>query len=233
MLRVGATPQVIENLLAGFLPRYRKRHPGVDVCLVEDGGARLPGRLERGDLHIAIMPAGEDRFQRPIALSNASLGRAAAETPLEPPRRARSGGARRGTAAAPHSRLRVAWLVRGCLPDCAHPAARAARKRRSSDADRIGAGRSRHCRGSLSGADSAHGNSRGRGGASPSADRSMDGSPPGIRSSFLAPYGDAICRGTGWPLRAWLSGQRIRSARAGAAQAKCWVGGQLRDTKRL
>ena len=61
-LRVGATPQVIENLLAGFLPRYRKRHPGVDVPLVEDGGARLPDRLERGDLHIAIMPAGEDRF---------------------------------------------------------------------------------------------------------------------------------------------------------------------------
>ena len=62
VLRVGATPQVIENLLAEFLPRYRKRHPGVDVPLVEDGGARLPGRLERGDLHIAIMPAGEDRF---------------------------------------------------------------------------------------------------------------------------------------------------------------------------
>ena len=62
LLRVGSTPQVIENLLADFLPRYRKRHPGVDVPLVEDGGARLPRRLERGDLHIAIMPAGEDRF---------------------------------------------------------------------------------------------------------------------------------------------------------------------------
>ena len=62
VLRVGSTPQVIENLLADFLPRYRKRHPGVDVPLVEDGGARLPSRLERGDLHIAIMPAGEDRF---------------------------------------------------------------------------------------------------------------------------------------------------------------------------
>jgi DNA-binding transcriptional LysR family regulator len=62
VLRVGATPQVIENLLAEFLPRYRKRHPGVEVPLVEDGGARLPVRLERGDLHIAIMPAGEARF---------------------------------------------------------------------------------------------------------------------------------------------------------------------------
>jgi LysR family cyn operon transcriptional activator len=63
VLRVGATPQVIESLLAGFLPRYRKRHSGVEVSLVEDGGARLPGRLERGDLHVAIMPAGEERFK--------------------------------------------------------------------------------------------------------------------------------------------------------------------------
>src|SRR5437870_11537321 len=31
ILRVGATPQVIENLLAEFLPRYRDRHPGVEV----------------------------------------------------------------------------------------------------------------------------------------------------------------------------------------------------------
>src|SRR6266851_3852791 len=62
VLRVGATPQVIENLLADFLSGYRKRHAGVEVHLVEDGGSRLPGRLERGDIDIAQMPAGEDRF---------------------------------------------------------------------------------------------------------------------------------------------------------------------------
>jgi len=62
VLRVGTTPQAIETLLAAFLPRYRKRHPGVEVHIVEDGGARLPGRLEREDIQIAIMPAGEDRF---------------------------------------------------------------------------------------------------------------------------------------------------------------------------
>jgi DNA-binding transcriptional LysR family regulator len=62
VLRVGATPQVIENLLADFLPRYRKRHAGVEVHLVEDGGSRLSGRLERGDIDIAHMPAGDDRF---------------------------------------------------------------------------------------------------------------------------------------------------------------------------
>jgi LysR family cyn operon transcriptional activator len=63
VLRLGATPQVIETLLAGLLPRYRKRHSGVEVHLVEDGGARLPTRLERGDVDLAIMPAGEDRFR--------------------------------------------------------------------------------------------------------------------------------------------------------------------------
>src|SRR6476620_3609482 len=38
VLRLGATPQVIETLLARFLSRYSKRHPGVEVHLVEDGG---------------------------------------------------------------------------------------------------------------------------------------------------------------------------------------------------
>src|SRR5262245_18962024 len=41
ILRVGATPLV---LLADFLTRYRRRHPRVEVHLVEDGGARLLGR---------------------------------------------------------------------------------------------------------------------------------------------------------------------------------------------
>src|SRR4051794_33442032 len=62
VLRVGATPQAIENLLADFISRYRKHHSGVEVHLIEDGGSRLPGRLERGDIDIALMPAGEDRF---------------------------------------------------------------------------------------------------------------------------------------------------------------------------
>jgi len=56
ILRVGATPQVIENLLAEFLTRYRRRHPGVEVHLVEDGGVRLSSRLEHGDVHLAFQP---------------------------------------------------------------------------------------------------------------------------------------------------------------------------------
>ncbi len=62
ILRIGATPQVIENLLADFLAGYGRRHPGVEIHLVEDGGARLPGRLERGDVHLALASADE-RFQ--------------------------------------------------------------------------------------------------------------------------------------------------------------------------
>jgi len=63
LLRVGAAPQATETLLAAFLPRYRRRHPGVEVHLVEDGGARLPARLEHGDVHLSMMPAGDARFR--------------------------------------------------------------------------------------------------------------------------------------------------------------------------
>jgi LysR family transcriptional regulator, cyn operon transcriptional activator len=63
ILRVAATPQVIENLLAPFLIHYRRRHRSVEVHLVEDGGTRLLGRLERGEVHLSITPANATRFQ--------------------------------------------------------------------------------------------------------------------------------------------------------------------------
>jgi DNA-binding transcriptional LysR family regulator len=63
ILRVGATPQVIENLLAGFLTQYRRGHPGVEVHLVEDGGIRLHERLERGDVHLTMTAAAGTRFE--------------------------------------------------------------------------------------------------------------------------------------------------------------------------
>jgi len=63
ILRVAATPQVIENLVAPFLAHYQRRHPGVEVHLVEDGGARLLGRLERGEAHLSISPAAMTRFE--------------------------------------------------------------------------------------------------------------------------------------------------------------------------
>jgi DNA-binding transcriptional LysR family regulator len=63
ILRIAATPQVIENLLAPFLVDYRHRHPGVEVHLVEGGGARLDGRLEQGEVHLSVIPAGTTRFE--------------------------------------------------------------------------------------------------------------------------------------------------------------------------
>ena len=63
LLRLGATPQVIENLLAEFLASYRRRYPEIEVHLIEDGGAQLPNRLERGDVKLAIMPANDQDFR--------------------------------------------------------------------------------------------------------------------------------------------------------------------------
>jgi LysR family cyn operon transcriptional activator len=61
ILRVGATPMAIENALSAFLSPYRRRHPGVEVHFVEDGGLRLPDRLERGDVDLALV-VPDDRF---------------------------------------------------------------------------------------------------------------------------------------------------------------------------
>ena len=66
ILRVGATPMAIENALSAFLTPYRRRHPGVEVHFVEDGGLRLPERLERGEVDLALI-VPNDRFRsRPL-----------------------------------------------------------------------------------------------------------------------------------------------------------------------
>jgi LysR family transcriptional regulator, cyn operon transcriptional activator len=62
-LRVSATSQVIENLLAPFLSQYLQRHPGVEVRLSESGGAGQHRQLERGEVQLAIMAAGGERMQ--------------------------------------------------------------------------------------------------------------------------------------------------------------------------
>ena len=62
ILRVAATPMVIENTLSSFLGRYRLRHPGVEIELVEEGGIAMPRRLEFGDVHLALMALDDDRF---------------------------------------------------------------------------------------------------------------------------------------------------------------------------
>ena len=62
-LRIGATPHVIETLLSKFLIEYRRKHPGVEVHLIEDGGASLASRLERSEVQIAHLAAGDERFE--------------------------------------------------------------------------------------------------------------------------------------------------------------------------
>src|SRR5512134_1741338 len=62
ILRVGATPMVVENTLSTFLGQYRLRHSGVEVHFVEDGGIRLLDRLDHGDIHLALV-VPDDRFR--------------------------------------------------------------------------------------------------------------------------------------------------------------------------
>jgi LysR family transcriptional regulator, cyn operon transcriptional activator len=69
-LRVGGSTQHIENVLADFLPHYRHRHPSVEIDVIEDGGARIPERLERGDVHLGLMNAGEEDFGRRLLAPN-------------------------------------------------------------------------------------------------------------------------------------------------------------------
>ena len=63
-LRVGCSTQHMETVLADFLPAFRRRHPSVDIDLIEDGGARVQDRLQRGDVHLAIIPAADDGYHR-------------------------------------------------------------------------------------------------------------------------------------------------------------------------
>jgi LysR family cyn operon transcriptional activator len=62
LIKIGATPPMIEAVLVTFLAGHRQSHPGVEIRIIEDGGDGLISRLERGDVHLAYVPAGDDRF---------------------------------------------------------------------------------------------------------------------------------------------------------------------------
>ena len=68
LLRVGATPQAMQSVLAAFLGKFHRALPGVDVRLTEDGGVRLYELVERGELHIALsgILAGHLLESRPL-----------------------------------------------------------------------------------------------------------------------------------------------------------------------
>jgi DNA-binding transcriptional LysR family regulator len=73
-LRVGCSTQHMETVLADFLPAFRRRHPSVEIELIEDGGARVPDRLQRGDVHLAIIPAADDGYHRRLLAPVQLLG---------------------------------------------------------------------------------------------------------------------------------------------------------------
>ena len=54
VLRVGATAQSTQSILAGFLARYRRVRPGIEIQLVEEGGVKLLDLVEQGAVHLAI-----------------------------------------------------------------------------------------------------------------------------------------------------------------------------------
>lgn len=54
LLKVAASPQIIESVLATFLPKYEGLYPRVEVKLREAVGNDQLAMLERGDIDIAI-----------------------------------------------------------------------------------------------------------------------------------------------------------------------------------
>jgi DNA-binding transcriptional LysR family regulator len=53
LLRLGLPPMVSSTLFASLFAIYRKRYPGIDICLVENGSDRLEEILFAGDLDFA------------------------------------------------------------------------------------------------------------------------------------------------------------------------------------
>jgi len=57
-LKIGATPQMMTALLTSFLPRHQRRHPGIEIQLIERDRARQWHELlEGGETDLAIAPA--------------------------------------------------------------------------------------------------------------------------------------------------------------------------------
>jgi DNA-binding transcriptional LysR family regulator len=54
VLKVGATPQMIDGVFATFLHRYAERFPNVQIKLSEAVGPDLSAKVERGEVHLGI-----------------------------------------------------------------------------------------------------------------------------------------------------------------------------------
>jgi DNA-binding transcriptional LysR family regulator len=82
-LSIGASPQVIQNLLAPFLARYLRSRPGVDIHLLEEGGARSLALVERGEAHLAVaIRRGNDRLDGRLIFPVRVLAAMSSRNPL-------------------------------------------------------------------------------------------------------------------------------------------------------
>jgi DNA-binding transcriptional LysR family regulator len=68
VLRIGATPQTLESLISVILPRFQRKHPEVQISLVEDGSTNLTQAVERGDIDLAVGALDRERDLRSRAL---------------------------------------------------------------------------------------------------------------------------------------------------------------------
>jgi DNA-binding transcriptional LysR family regulator len=64
VLRMAASPQMIESVFPSFLSEYARRRPGVHVRPVEAGAVAQAVLLERGEVHLAVgfEPGSGSRF---------------------------------------------------------------------------------------------------------------------------------------------------------------------------
>jgi DNA-binding transcriptional LysR family regulator len=72
VLKVAASPQHIESVLATFLHLYAQRYPGVEVKVIEATGSDMLPMLERGEIHLAqsllhaVQPDDQRFISRPL-----------------------------------------------------------------------------------------------------------------------------------------------------------------------
>jgi LysR family transcriptional regulator, cyn operon transcriptional activator len=60
IIRVGVAPLTLESLLPPFLVRHHRRHPAVEVRLVEDSPGRLLDKVESGEISVAVSFPGHE-----------------------------------------------------------------------------------------------------------------------------------------------------------------------------
>ncbi len=60
VIRLGVAPLTLEALLPPFLVRHQRRHPGIEIHLVEGSPSRLWAGVERGELTLAVSFPGHE-----------------------------------------------------------------------------------------------------------------------------------------------------------------------------